>query len=176
MKVALPVRVPGVRCYQDLDCLEARNELKLRVHEIIERSVAKHDFDFRDQLRDAASSGPSNISEAFAHYRHPDAARFARIAKSSLTETHNHLGDGVDRKYWTAEDAAPLLALAKRAIGATTGWIRHLETSKAPEPYWKKQGQRIPENPEPGSKRRRTWHLAPAHLAPAHLAPWHRST
>jgi four helix bundle protein len=129
----------GVRRYQDLDCWRLANELKLRVYEIIERSPAKHDFDFRDQLRDAASSGPSNISEAFGHYRHPDAARLARIAKSSLTETHNHLGDGVDRKYWKAEDAAPLLALANRAIGATTGWIRHLESSETPEPYWKKK-------------------------------------
>ena len=144
----------GVRRYEDLDCWKLANELKLRVYEIIERSAANHDFEFRDQLRDSASSGPSNLSESFAHYRHPDAARFARIAKSSLTETHNHLGDGVDRKFWTAEEVAPLLVLAKRAIGATTGWIRHLETSKAPDPYWKKQGQRLPEKPKPGSKRR----------------------
>jgi four helix bundle protein len=67
----------GVRRYQDLDCWKLANELKLRVYEIIERSPAKHDFDFRDQLRDAASSGPSNISEAFGHHRHPDAARLA---------------------------------------------------------------------------------------------------
>ena len=144
----------GVRRYEDLDCWKLANELKLRVYEIIERSAANHDFEFRDQLRDSASSGPSNLSESFAHYRHPDAARLARIAKSSLTETHNHLGDGVDRNYWTAEDVAPLLLLARRAIGATTGWIRHLETSKAPDPYWKKQGQQLPEKPKPGRKRR----------------------
>jgi four helix bundle protein len=146
----------GVRRYEDLDCWKLANELKLRVYELIERSPAKHDFEFRDQLLDSSSSGPSNLSESFAHYRHPDAARFARIAKSSLTETHNHLGDGGDRKYWTAEDAAPLLVLAKRAIGATTGWIRHLETSKAPDPYWKKQGQQLPDSTKAGRKRRRT--------------------
>jgi four helix bundle protein len=91
-----------------------------------------------------------NISEAFGHYRHPDAARLARIAKSSLTETHNHVGDGVDRKYWKAEDAAPLLALANRAIGATTGWIRHLESSETPEPYWKKQSPTTTRKPKRG--------------------------
>jgi hypothetical protein len=42
------------------------------------------------------------------------------------------------------------------AIGATTGWIRHLETSKAPDPYWKKPGQQLPEDATPGSKHRRT--------------------
>jgi four helix bundle protein len=144
----------GVTRYEDLDCWMLANELKLRVYDLIERSPANQDFDFRDQLRDSASSGPSNLSESFAHYRHPDAARFARIAKSSLTETHNHLGDGVDRKYWTAEDAAPLLFLAKRAIGATTGWIRHLETSKAPDPYWKNEGQPLPDTKRSGSRRR----------------------
>jgi four helix bundle protein len=149
-KVALAPSVAGVTRYQDLDCWKLANELKQRVYEIIDCSPAKHDFDFRDQLRDAASSGPSNISEAFGYYRHPDAARFARIAKSSLTETHNHLGDGVDRHYWKAEDVAPLLALAKRAIGATTGWIRRLETSKTPEPYWRKQVQRLPKKRKTG--------------------------
>jgi four helix bundle protein len=134
-KVALAAGMAGVTRYEDLDCWKLANELKLRVYDLIERSPATRDFEFRDQLRDSASSGPSNISESFAHYRHPDAARLARIAKSSLTETHNHLGDGVDCKYWTATDAAPVLVLARRAIGATTGWIRHLETSKAPDPY-----------------------------------------
>jgi hypothetical protein len=31
-----------------------------------ERSAANHDFEFRDQLRDSASSGPGNLSESFA--------------------------------------------------------------------------------------------------------------
>jgi four helix bundle protein len=57
------MRMPGVKRYEDLDCWRLANELKVRVYEVIDRSAAKHDFEFRDQLKDAASSGPSNISE-----------------------------------------------------------------------------------------------------------------
>jgi four helix bundle protein len=99
------------------------------VYEIIERSSAKRDFKFCDQLKDAASSGPANLSEAFGCFRHKESARYARIAKASLTETDNHVHDGVDRRRWTAVEAAPLFILAKRALGATTKWIRYLENN-----------------------------------------------
>jgi four helix bundle protein len=106
------------------------------VYELLETVPGKVDLRFRDQITASASSGPSNISEGFACYRHKESARYARIAKSSLTETHNHLNDGVDRRHWNAEQAAPLLILADRAIGATINWIRYLETSETPPAFW----------------------------------------
>jgi four helix bundle protein len=130
--VAAPERVAGVTRFEDLECWQLANELKVGVYEIIETSTAKRDFKFCDQLKDAASSGTSNLSEAFGHCRHRESARYARIAKASLTETDNHLLDGVDRHHWTVERVAPLRTLARRALGATTGWIRYLESSDPP--------------------------------------------
>jgi hypothetical protein len=78
------------------------------------------------------SSGPANLSEGFAHYRHKESARYVRIAKGTLTETHNHPGDGIDRGYWTAERCEPLRNLADRAIGATTEWLKYLTSSAEP--------------------------------------------
>lgn len=112
----------GVTRYQDLECWQLANELKRRVDELVDASPAKKDFRFRDQLIDAAASGPSNIAEGFSYYRHKEAAPYARIAKASLTETTNHLNDGVDRRHWKAEQIASLLELGERAIGATAGW------------------------------------------------------
>jgi four helix bundle protein len=132
----------GVRPYDELDCWKLADELKNGVYALIDRCAARKDFDFRDQLRSSASSATSNISEAFGYYRHPEAARHARIAKASLTETHNHLGDGVDRSFWTLEDVKPLQVLARRAIGATIGWICYLESSETPKPYWR--DERVP--------------------------------
>jgi four helix bundle protein len=142
MRVALGARMAGVTRYEDLDCWKVANELKCRVYEIVDASPAKEDFRFRNQLTDAASSGPSNISEGFACYRHKESARYARIAKASLTETHNHLNDGVTRRHWSAEQIAPLLVLANRAIAATVGWIRYLETTKEPPAYWERKKER----------------------------------
>jgi four helix bundle protein len=136
MRVAVLAGVAGVTRYEDLDCWRLASALKNGAYEMIEASSAKQDFRFRDQLRDAASSGPSNIAEAFGRYRHKESAHFARIAKASLTETHNHLADGIERRHWKAEEAAPLFVLANRAIGATTRWIRYLESSETPPDKW----------------------------------------
>jgi four helix bundle protein len=128
--------VGGVRRYQDLECWKLANEFKCRVYDLVETSSARKDLRFRDQLIDAASSGPSNIAEGFACYRHKEGARYARIAKASLTEASNHLSDGIDRRHWTAEHVAPLMILDDRAIRATVGWVRHLETTEAPPAHW----------------------------------------
>jgi four helix bundle protein len=136
------LRVAGVRRYEDLECWKLANELKCCVYEIVDTSAASTDVRFRDQLTDAASSGPSNLAEAFGCYRHKESARYARIAKASLTETHNHLRDGVNRRHWTAERVAPLLILADRAIGATIGWIRYLETTTEPPAHWENKKER----------------------------------
>jgi four helix bundle protein len=134
--IARARRVSGARRYEDLDCWRLANELKIGVYDLLEKSPAKKDFEFRDQIMSAASSGPSNLAEGFGHYRHKESARYARIAKASLTETHNHLADGVARRHWTAVDAAPLLTMATRAIGATAGWIRYLESTDTPPAHW----------------------------------------
>jgi four helix bundle protein len=124
-----------VRRYQDLACWQLANDLKREVYKLLTESAsARRDLDFASQLRDAAGSGPANISEAFACYRHKESARYARIAKSSLTETHNHLADGVDRGHWTAERSTDVRHLAERAIGATTKWLAYLSSSDDPPP------------------------------------------
>jgi four helix bundle protein len=122
-----------VRRYQDLVCWQLADELKRSVYKLLNDSPsAKRDFDFAKQLRRAVSSGPANISEAFAYYRHKESAKFARVAKGSLTETHNHLGDGIDRGHWTAERCKASRQLADRAIGATTEWLKYLTSSEEP--------------------------------------------
>jgi four helix bundle protein len=122
-----------VRRYEDLVCYQLANELKVRVYALIAASRVNRDSRFCQQLTDAASSGPANLSEAFGAYGHGESARYARYAKASLTETHNHLRDGVDRKLWKADDIKELLALADRAIGATVKWIRYLANTDTPD-------------------------------------------
>jgi four helix bundle protein len=122
-----------VRRYQDLECWQLADELKREVYKLLKDSPkATHDFDFTRQLRRSASSGPANIAEGFAYFRHKESARFVRVANGSLTETDNHLGDGIDRGYWTAPACEPARRLANRAVGATTRWLIYLTTSHEP--------------------------------------------
>jgi four helix bundle protein len=139
-------RVPGAACgiqvalrtgmiarrYEELDAWRLANELKRDVYRLINGSEARDDRRFCEQLRDSAASAPANLAEGFGYYRHPEFAKHTRIAKASLMESHNHLGDGIDRGFWSAEAAGPLRHLADRAIGACVRLLAHLETSDAP--------------------------------------------
>ena len=122
----------GVRRYQDLVAWQLADELKGRVYELTDTSPARRDFSFCDQIKSSASSAPANIAEGFGHYRHPEFARHVRIAKGSIIETHNHLGDGVDRRHWSREQAIPLQELADRAAGASTRLLQYLMKTDAP--------------------------------------------
>jgi four helix bundle protein len=125
----------GARTYDELDCWQLANELKVRVYAQVNATPARRDLDFANQIRASASSAPANISEGFAFYRHREFAQRVRVARAELTETHNHLRDGVNRGHWTAEQAAPLIALAERALKASAGLLRHLSKTDPP-PGW----------------------------------------
>jgi four helix bundle protein len=125
-------RVMGVRSFDELDAWQLANELKLGVYALTESGSVTRDFKFREQLRDAAASGPRNIAEGFGRYKPPQFRQFLDVAIASLMETSNHLRDGVDRKHFTPQDIAPLLPLTKRATGAALGLKSHLKDAKPP--------------------------------------------
>jgi four helix bundle protein len=81
--------------FEQLQCWQLANALKQKVYALTDRTAAKTDVKFCDQIKGSAASGPSNIAEGFGHDGHGDAARYARIAEGSLAETRNHLLDGI---------------------------------------------------------------------------------
>jgi four helix bundle protein len=122
----------GIRRYQDLVAWQLANELKQRVYALVDQTLARDDRKFCDQIKDSAASAPRNLAEGFGCYLHPEFARYTRVAKASLIETHNHLSDGVDRHHWTHPQAIALQQHADRAIGACVRLLRHLESTDAP--------------------------------------------
>ncbi|HMJ84867.1 MAG TPA: four helix bundle protein [Vicinamibacterales bacterium] len=120
------------RRFEDLEAWQLANEVKKRVYALLDISKARKDRKFCEQITESAASAPANLSEGFGYYRHPEFARHTRVAKSSLMETQNHLGDGVDRGFWTDAQARPICELADRAIGKCVRLLAHLETTEAP--------------------------------------------
>jgi four helix bundle protein len=118
--------------YEELEAWQLANELKRSVYALLASTPARDDWKFRDQITESAASGPANLAEGFGYYRHPEFAKHTRIAKASLLETQNHLGDGIDRGHWSADRVSPLLKLVDRAIAVTVRLLQHLETSDAP--------------------------------------------
>ena len=120
--------------FDELDAWQLANELKLGVYKVTESGSVTRDFDFYHQLRESAASGPSNIAEGFGRYKPPQFRQFLDIAIASLTETANHLRDGVGRRHFTRQAIEPLLRLAARARGAAIGLKAYLTDAKPPEP------------------------------------------
>ena len=117
----------GAKRYEDLVCWQLSNDLKLRIYAITDALPAAKDFRYCDQIRESARSAPSNIAEGFGRFHPADFARFLEIARGSLIETHNHLRDGLDRRYLTAVECRELCALADRASAATTRLRSYLD-------------------------------------------------
>jgi four helix bundle protein len=122
--------MPGVRRFEDFDCWKLSNELKLAIYEVVERPHIKTDRDFCDQIRSAVASAPANIAEGLGRRSDAEFAHFLDIARGSLNECRNHLGDAHDRNYIDERERAALNSLASRAVGAVAGLQRYLRRRK----------------------------------------------
>ena len=120
----------AARC-EDLIVWRLSKQLQLGVLALTATGPASRDFKFRNQVRDSAASATRNIAEGFGRGGDAEFAAFLRIARGSLTETHNSLRDGRDRGYFTDVQTDTLQFLAGRAAKAASGLIRYLESSAA---------------------------------------------
>ena len=165
------------RHYRELECWQLSNELKRRTYAFLATAPAAHDLDFCKQIRGSARGATRTIAEGFGRFRPADFARYLEFARGSLMETQNHLDDALDSGYISESTHKELFALAKRAIGATSGLHRYLNTchpgnfrpsgnagpgrkrTRNPEPPRnpepRTQNPEPTRNPEPGTKNRR---------------------
>ena len=123
---ALWFSMAGVRRFEELDCWKLANELKLGIYDVLERPHIRIDREFCEDVRDAAKSAPANIAEGFGRRTDADFAHFLDIARGSLNECRNHLGDARDRNYIDEDERSVLDTLACRAVGAVAGLQRYL--------------------------------------------------
>ena len=119
----------GFRDFREIAAWQLAHQLKLRVDLFLLSPQFKSHYRFCDQLSDAVRSGPRNIAEGFARYRHREFAQFVRIAKGSEAEVLNHLIDARDQSLITSDEFVITEHLTKRAIKAANGLIRYLEAT-----------------------------------------------
>jgi len=119
--------------YEELDAWQLSAALRDKVLEVSATWQAR-DRRFCEQLRDAACSAPRNLAEGFALFKPRRFANHARIARGSLVEVKNHLNDAQTRQWLTQDEATSLLQLCRRAINATTGLLKYLDSCKGIAP------------------------------------------
>ena len=114
--------------FEDLVAWQLADDLRSRVVRFTAEAPVLYDGKYCDQVRDAASSVPSNIAEGFCRYGHRDFARFLSIARASLAETQVRLKDGADRLYLSQREHDELQLLARRTMVALTRLLTYLRT------------------------------------------------
>jgi len=124
----------GFRDFREIVAWQLAHELKLIADKLVAKPDVARRFKFCDQLSDAARSGPRNIAEGFARFKHREFAQFVRIAKGSEAEILNHFVDAHDLRLLSDEEFISAEHAARKALKAANGLIRFLESTPDPPP------------------------------------------
>ena len=122
------------RTIEDLTAYQLAVTLRDEILRLTTSGPSSRDFDYRDQIRDAARSATRNLAEGFSRFKPREFANLARIALGSLGEVIDQLKDGRKQGYFPEDDAQRLISLAQRAAGATRGLLRYLDSCKGQAP------------------------------------------
>ncbi len=85
--------------FRDLNVWQKGKELAVQVYEITQKEPFSRDYGFKDQIRRAAVSIPSNIAEGDERGSNKDSVRFFYMAKGSLAELQTQLEIAYDIEY-----------------------------------------------------------------------------
>ena len=80
-----------MRGFKDLKVWQKSKELAVLIYKITQERNFRRDFGFKDQIRRAAISIPSNIAEGDERGSNKEAVRFFYIAKGSLAELQTQI-------------------------------------------------------------------------------------
>ena len=105
--------------------------LNIEMWSATNRLPAHRDFDFRDELRDAADSAERNIAEGFGRFSPGDFARFLDISRASALETKTLLNKGHSIGYWSEMEWRRLDQLADRGLQVVAKFQRYLRSPQA---------------------------------------------
>jgi four helix bundle protein len=111
----------GVTCFEDLVVWRRARELALEIHRACVAGRVARDYSLVDQLRRAAISITSNISEGFERKRASSFAQFLEYARGSCAELRAQLYLARDVGWLPPEEFRRLMALAEevaRLLGA----------------------------------------------------------
>ena len=108
--------------------------LRDRVLGLLDGDTIPSNYHLREQIADAARSVPANIAEGFDRYKHGQFGYHVGVAKGSLGELKAHLEETRTRGFLTADQFTELLKLLIEARKTTSGLLKHLKRTEAPDP------------------------------------------
>lgn len=119
------------RSLEEIRAWQLARRFKLALYRLVADVPLSRDFDLRDQLRSAAASVESNLSEGFGRFDPVDFARFVKIARGSLMECRTRLIDAADRGYISEQVRAEHDARAQETLKEIGGLLDYLQSPEA---------------------------------------------
>ena len=90
--------------FEELEAWKECRKLRQMIAILVKSFPEYEKFILTDQILRSSKSSCANISEGHGRYHYQENIQFCRIARGSLSETHNHLTDALDEKYITNEE------------------------------------------------------------------------
>ena len=117
-----------IETFEDLDAWKIGRELSNHIYALTRKERFSRDYGLRDQIRRAAVSVMSNISEGFERGSNKDFVRFLFIAKGSAGEVRSLLYVALDQEYIDGEEFKKCYNLCVRSSKTTWGLIKSLRS------------------------------------------------
>ena len=121
--------------FRELRAWQRADELRILCEKLLNDPHVQRDFKFRDQLSDAAGSGPRNIAEGFGRYKPKQNAFYVRVALGSAHEILDLFIEAVQRGYLSGIDFPRHETAARRAIGTIKNYLKYLDRCDEPPGY-----------------------------------------
>lgn len=116
--------------FMELEAWKVCRKLRLMVSALSKKFPNDEKYKLTDQILRSSKSPCANIAEGHGRYHYQENIQFCRIARGSLTETHNNLTDALDEKYISIEEYETTVELINSCIRLINGYINFLEKQK----------------------------------------------
>lgn len=120
----------SVKYFEDLEVWKEARNLTKEIYEVTRDGQFAKDYGLIDQIRRAAVSIMSNISEGFERGGNQEFIQFLYIAKGSCGEVRTQLYVALDQGYISKEGFNELFKSFKRLSVMLSNLIDHLKGSK----------------------------------------------
>lgn len=117
--------------FEELEAWKECRKLRQMISALIKSFPEYEKYRLTDQILRSSKSSCANISEGHGRFHYQENIQFCRIARGSLSETHNHLTDALDEKYITNEKFEIHVNQVKLCNRLLNGYINYLEKQKA---------------------------------------------
>ena len=118
------------KTFEDIKAWQLAKEFRKKIYGITKKFPKHEQFVLTPQIRRAAISITSNISEGFGRYSFQENIQFCRTARGSVNEVLDQLYIALDENYIGKEEFEELCKEGRDVEKAINGYIEFLKNQK----------------------------------------------